>query len=81
MKKLVILGSTGSIGTQALEIVAASDGLQVVGLSAGANWELALEQARQHGVPAVALADAAAAERARSDWDGRILAGETESAS
>jgi 1-deoxy-D-xylulose-5-phosphate reductoisomerase len=75
MKKLVILGSTGSIGTQALQIVAESDRLQVVGLAAGSNWELALEQARQHGAPVVALAGADAAERARSVWEGRILAG------
>ena len=76
MKKLVILGSTGSIGTQALEIVGASEELQVVGLSAGTSWEQALEQAGQHGVPAVALADPDAAERARSAWDGRVLNGE-----
>ncbi len=76
MRKLVILGSTGSIGTQALQIVAASDELQVVGLAAGSNWEQAVEQARQHGVPTVALADTDAAERARAAWDGRILAGE-----
>jgi 1-deoxy-D-xylulose-5-phosphate reductoisomerase len=76
MKKLLILGSTGSIGTQALEIVAASDELQAVGLAAGSSWEPLLEQARQHGVPVVALADAAAAERAGRAWDGRVLAGE-----
>jgi 1-deoxy-D-xylulose-5-phosphate reductoisomerase len=75
MKKLVILGSTGSIGRQALEIVAASEGLQVVGLAAGSSWEAAVEQARQHGVPAVALADAEAAGRARTAWNGRVLAG------
>jgi 1-deoxy-D-xylulose-5-phosphate reductoisomerase len=76
MKNLVILGSTGSIGTQALEIVAASDELQVVGLAAGSSWEQALEQAVLHGVPTVALADTDAAERARSAWDGRVLVGE-----
>ncbi len=76
MKKLVILGSSGSIGTQALEIVAASKELQVVGLAAAASWEQVLKQARQHGVPAVALSDAAAAEKARSAWDGRVLAEE-----
>jgi 1-deoxy-D-xylulose-5-phosphate reductoisomerase len=76
MKKLVILGSTGSIGAQALEIVAASDDLQAVGLAAGSSWESLLEQARGHGVPTVALAHADAAERARSAWDGRVLAGE-----
>ncbi len=76
MKKLVILGSSGSIGTQALEIVAASEELQVVGLAASSSWEQLLEQARQHGVPTVALADTDAAERARSAWDGRVLVGE-----
>jgi 1-deoxy-D-xylulose-5-phosphate reductoisomerase len=76
MKSLVILGSTGSIGTQALEIVAASEELQVVGLAAGTSWEALLEQARRHDVPAVALSHAEAAERARSAWDGRVLAGE-----
>jgi 1-deoxy-D-xylulose-5-phosphate reductoisomerase len=76
MKKLLILGSTGSIGTQALEIVAASEGLQVVGLAAGTSWEQTLEQARQHGVPTVALIDPVAAERARSAWSGRVLEGE-----
>ena len=76
MRKLVILGATGSIGTQALQIVAASDDLQVVGLSAGSSWEPLLEGARQHGVPTVALADPEAAGRARSAWDGRVLEGE-----
>ncbi|HET8862077.1 MAG TPA: 1-deoxy-D-xylulose-5-phosphate reductoisomerase [Solirubrobacterales bacterium] len=76
MKKVLILGSTGSIGTQALEIVAASEELQVVGLAAATSWGQALEQARQHGVPAVAFSDLDAAERARSEWDGRVLAGE-----
>ena len=76
MKKVVILGSTGSIGTQALQIVAASEELQVVGLATGSSWEEALAQARQHGVPAVAFADRDAAEQARSAWDGRVLSGE-----
>jgi 1-deoxy-D-xylulose-5-phosphate reductoisomerase len=76
MKKLVILGSTGSIGTQALEIVAASDELRVVGLAAGSGWERVLAQASDHGVEAVAFADAGAAESAAGAWDGKVLAGE-----
>src|SRR5262245_21456412 len=76
MKRVLILGSTGSIGTQALDVIAASDDLQVVGLSAGSSWEPLLEQARQHGVPSVAMADTDAAERAASAWDGRVLPGE-----
>jgi 1-deoxy-D-xylulose-5-phosphate reductoisomerase len=76
MKKVVILGSTGSVGTQALEICARSDDLRVVGLSADRNWEDVLAQAREHGVPAVALADAEAALPATEAWNGRVLAGE-----
>src|SRR5262249_13682237 len=66
----------GSIGAQALEVIAAGEGLQVVGLSAATSWETVLEQAREHGVPVVALSDAEAAERASSQWGGRVLAGE-----
>jgi 1-deoxy-D-xylulose-5-phosphate reductoisomerase len=76
MRKVVILGCTGSVGTQALDIVATSDVLSVVGLAADSSWEPTLEQARQHGVPAVALSNAAAAEQAAKAWNGRVLAGE-----
>ena len=73
---MLILGSTGSIGTQALEVIGASDALQVAGLSADSSWERVLAQARDHGVPAVALADADSAERASAAWGGQVLAGE-----
>ena len=76
MKKLVILGCTGSIGAQALEIVAGSEELDVVGLAAGSSWEPVVEAASRHGAAAIALADARAAERAASAWDGRVLSGE-----
>jgi 1-deoxy-D-xylulose-5-phosphate reductoisomerase len=76
MKKVLILGSTGSIGTQALEVIGASQELQAVGLAAGSSWETTVAQAREHGVPVVALADAEAAGRARSAWSGRVLAGQ-----
>jgi 1-deoxy-D-xylulose-5-phosphate reductoisomerase len=76
VKRVLILGSTGSIGTQALEVIGASDGLQVAGLSAETSWERLLAQARDHGVPAVALADPDAAERAGAAWGGQVLAGE-----
>ena len=80
MKRVLILGSTGSIGTQALEVIAASNDLGVAGLSAGSSWEQVLEQAQQHGAPTVALADTEAAERARGAWDGQVLPGEEGSA-
>jgi 1-deoxy-D-xylulose-5-phosphate reductoisomerase len=55
MREIVILGSTGSIGVQALEIVAANpDKFRVVGLSAGSkNLELLVEQAKKYGVSVI----------------------------
>jgi 1-deoxy-D-xylulose-5-phosphate reductoisomerase len=76
MRKVLILGSTGSIGVQALEVVRASDDLEVVGLSAATDVENLLGQAREHGVKRVALADAGAAKTASADFDGEVLAGE-----
>ncbi len=76
MKKLVILGSTGSIGTQALEIVVASEELEVVGLAAGSSWERVLAQAGEQGVGTVAFADAEAAAAADRAWDGKVFVGE-----
>ncbi len=76
MKKLAILGSTGSIGTQALEIVAASDELEVVALAAGSSWERVLAQASEYGVRSVAFSDVDSARAARGAWDGQVLAGE-----
>ncbi|MGA8745720.1 MAG: 1-deoxy-D-xylulose-5-phosphate reductoisomerase [Solirubrobacterales bacterium] len=76
MKRLVILGSTGSIGTQALEVVSASSELEVAGLAAGSDWEQLIAQARQVRAPAIALADRSAAKRAEREWNGRVLAGE-----
>ena len=51
-KRLLILGSTGSIGTQALDVCARSEELELVGLSAERSWEALVEQARAHGVDA-----------------------------
>ncbi len=76
MREVVILGSTGSIGRQALEIVAGSADLDVVGLAAGSDWERTLAQAEEHGVRRVAFADDGAAQAAREAWEGEVLAGE-----
>ena len=76
MKKIVICGSTGSIGTQALEVIAADSTIQVVGLSAGSRWEACVEQAREHGVSTVVLDDAESAESARQNWSGSVLTGQ-----
>ncbi len=66
-RRLLILGSTGSIGTQALEVVAHVNALakvgqspvsfEIAGLAAGKNVSLLTEQARRFGVKSVALAD------------------------
>jgi 1-deoxy-D-xylulose-5-phosphate reductoisomerase len=76
MRNVLILGSTGSIGTQALEVITASPELRAVGLAAGRGWETTVAQAREHGVGMIALADRDAAARAGECWDGRVLAGE-----
>jgi 1-deoxy-D-xylulose-5-phosphate reductoisomerase len=58
VRRLVILGSTGSIGTQALEVVRRNpDRFQVVGLAAGASRELLAGQIREFMPPAVAVGD------------------------
>src|SRR6059058_1009465 len=74
-RRLLILGSTGSIGTQALEIVAHSDELELVGLSAQGSWEQLIAQARDFDVRWVALTDADAAARASEEWSGEVLQG------
>ncbi len=66
MRDIIILGSTGSIGVQALEVVAANpDRFRVVGLAAGRNRELVEQQARAFGVEHVALGAEQAAELVR----------------
>lgn len=62
-QRVLILGSTGSIGTQALEVIAANpDRFQVVGLAAGgSNTELLERQRAATGVTNVAVADETAA--------------------
>ena len=63
MRRVIILGSTGSIGTQALEVIAAnSDRFEVVGLAAGSNKELLESQAHAFGVKNAVLGAEAATE-------------------
>ena len=76
MRRLLVLGSTGSIGTQALEILEASRELSVIGLCAERSWEALVDQARRHGVGRIALADPGAAARAAEGWtEGEVLSG------
>jgi len=65
--RVAILGSTGSIGRQALEVASRfPERIQVVSLAAHSNARLLSEQAREHGVSRVALSDRAAAEETRA---------------
>ncbi len=79
MKKLIILGSTGSIGTQALDIVKANpDKYKVVALAAGSNVNLIEKQAREFNVKSVALFDKNAANELKiklADTDITVLCG------
>lgn len=78
MKNIVVLGSTGSIGTQTLEIVRDNPDLKVVALAAGTNVKLMEEQVREFK-PSVAVMwteDAAKDLKARiSDLDVEVLSG------
>ncbi len=77
VKDVLILGSTGSIGEQAIDVAGRSAEIRIAGLSAGSSWERLLAQADAAGVATVALADADAAAAARdSGWRGTVLAGE-----
>ncbi|MFO0264220.1 MAG: 1-deoxy-D-xylulose-5-phosphate reductoisomerase, partial [Planctomycetota bacterium] len=60
-KNLAILGSTGSIGRNALEVVPAIDGLEVWGLSGCQRLDLLVEQARQYPQAQVVAADSSRA--------------------
>ena len=79
MKRLSILGSTGSIGTQTLDIVDAnSNALSVASLAAGSNVALIEEQIRKYKPGIAALYDEAAAEDLKvrvSDTDTKIVSG------
>jgi 1-deoxy-D-xylulose-5-phosphate reductoisomerase len=78
MRRVLILGSTGSIGTQALDVLAraAPGEFELAGLSAGTQHESLVAQASEHGVSRIALTDPDAAARAAEAWTGgEVLAG------
>src|SRR5262245_33450438 len=73
MKTLLLLGSTGSIGRQTLDLVRGSPrDFRVLGLSAARSWETLRDQAREFRPALVAIADAAAAERLRPDLPASV---------
>ncbi len=68
MKKIVVLGSTGSIGTQTLDVVRAHpERFSIVALAAKKSWQQLVRQAREFNVGAIALLDEEAAFRAQEE--------------
>lgn len=66
MKKVVLLGSTGSIGTSTVKVAEdLPDRIRLIGLAAGANSELLLEQTRKHKPSAISISNPATAEELR----------------
>ncbi|EDM38662.1 1-deoxy-D-xylulose 5-phosphate reductoisomerase [Pedobacter sp. BAL39] len=80
MKNISILGATGSVGTQALEVVAANPGLyKVAALTAQSNSALLIEQARAFQPELVVIGDECLYEQVKSALSGtniRVAAGE-----
>lgn len=71
MKKIAILGSTGSIGTQTLDVVREhSDELQVVALAAGSNKERLKEQIKEFHPKLVSLSDEKKAQKLKEELAG-----------
>ena len=78
MKKIAILGSTGSIGTQTLEVVRANKDIEVVGMAAGNNISLLEEQIREFSPKSVAVWSEEKARELRvriSDLPVKVVAG------
>ncbi len=79
MKKIAILGSTGSIGRQTLEVIdALGPGYRVVALTAGSNYKLLVEQARKFKPEMIVLSDHGAALKLKEetkDLSCKVLAG------
>ena len=74
MKKIAILGSTGSIGTQTLDVIRAhSDELEVVALAAGSNKERLKEQIRESHPELVSLSDEKKAQELKEELAGEAV--------
>jgi 1-deoxy-D-xylulose-5-phosphate reductoisomerase len=78
MRRVIILGSTGSIGTQALEVIAAHpDAFEVVGLAAGSNRDAVAKQAADFHVEHLAFGADEASQLVRSVEADVVLNGIT----
>ena len=78
MKKIAILGSTGSIGTQTLDVVRKNGDIQVLGISAGRNIKMLEEQVREFSPSLAAVWDEEAAKELKdriSDTETKVVSG------
>ena len=78
MKRIAILGSTGSIGTQTLDVISKKEDLEVTGLAAGSNITMLEQQIRQFHPKLAAVGDEKKAQELRervADTDCKILGG------
>ena len=70
MKNIAVLGSTGSIGTQTLDVARSNEDIRIVALSAGSNIELLEQQAREFSPEVVSVAEKKDAEKLRKKLEG-----------
>src|ERR1035441_5956452 len=85
MKNVVLLGSTGSIGTSTVKVAEdLPDQIRLLGLAAGGNAELLLEQTRKHRPAVISINDPAKAKEMQNNlrsnketfcWSGRASPG------
>lgn len=78
MKRIAILGSTGSIGTQTLDVISKKEDLEVTGLAAGSNITMLEQQIRQFHPKLAAVGDEKKAQELRekvADTDCKVLGG------
>jgi 1-deoxy-D-xylulose-5-phosphate reductoisomerase len=78
MRRVIVLGSTGSIGVQALEVIAANrDRFEIVGLAAGSNRTMIEQQAAEFGVQDISLGASEAEQLVRTVSADVVLNGIT----
>jgi 1-deoxy-D-xylulose-5-phosphate reductoisomerase len=74
-ERVVVLGASGSIGSQAADVLERSGTLQCVGLASGRDWKTTVGQAERLGVKRLAFADPEAAKAAREHFSGEVGSG------
>ena len=76
MRSVALLGSTGSIGRQAIQVCDDDPDLRVCALAAGSDADAVVREAERLGAGTIALADPSAAASARTRFAGRVLQGQ-----